>query len=317
MIDGVERASQNGAAYFAVSRTGSLVYASRGDRHQLVWVERNGNESPASPDVTAFRHPRLSPDGKRIAVAVYDETRRPFIWLYDVERGTKIRLNAEGLEPLWSPDGTRLSLGSEGGAIVELSVGGTGAETIVPQGRGKYPTSWSPDGQHLLFYESGARGNGLRMLDRAPGSAPRVLSARPSTSHGLFSPDGRWITYVSTESGRAEVYVGRSPDLANAVPVSTEGGVRPRWSRNGRELFFRQGEAMMVASIDTSHGPSAGQPQRLFAGPYTGVGRDPAFDVSADGKRFLMIKADPASTLQSLTIVQNWQKDLERLAPAK
>ena len=74
---------------------------------------------------------------------------------------------------------------------------------------------------------------------------------------------------------------------------------------------------MMVASIDTSHGFSAGQPQRLFAGPYAGVGGDPAFDVSADGQRFLMIKADPASTLQSLTVVQNWQEDLKRLATAK
>jgi len=318
MIDGVERASLGGAVYFAVSNTGTLLYASRGDRHQLVWVERNGTEKPASPDRAAFRHPRLSPDGKRIAVAIYDETRRPLIWIYDAERGTKTPLNAEGLEPLWSPDGTRLSLVSEGGAILDLPVDGTAPpETILPGGPRKSPTSWSPDGQHLLFYQDGSEGNQLRLLDRASGSAPRVLSTRPSTFHGMFSPDGRWIAYVSTESGRAEVYVGRSSDLANTVAVSTQGGARPRWSRNGRELFFREREAMMVASVDASHGFSAGRPQRLFAGPYAATGRDVAFDVSADGQRFLMIKADPASTLQSLTIVQNWQEDLKRLAPTK
>jgi serine/threonine-protein kinase len=318
MIDGVERASQGGAVYFAVSDTGSLVYASRGDRHQLVWVERNGRETAASSDRTAFRHPRLSPDGKRIAVAVYDETRRPFIWIYDVERGGKKKLDAQGLEPVWSQDGTHLSLASGDGSILELPVDGPGAsKTILSPDPPKSPSSWSPDSRHLLFHESGAAGYELRLLDRGPPSTTHALSTRPSTFHGQFSPDGRWIAYVSTESGRAEVYVGRSPDLANTVPVSAEGGARPRWSHNGRELFFRQGEAMMVTSVDPSHGFSLGQTQRLFAGPYAGVGRDNAFDVSADGQRFLMIKADPASTLQSLTLVQNWQEELKRLSPAK
>jgi hypothetical protein len=133
----------------------------------------------------------------------------------------------------------------------------------------------------------------------------------------MFSPDGRWVAYVSNESGRAEVYVGRFPDLANKIAVSIDGGARPRWSRDGRELFYRQGGAMMAASVDASHGFSAGKPQRLFAGPYYGEGRDPAFDVTDDGRRFLMIKADPASMLQHLTVVQNWAEELQRLALPK
>jgi hypothetical protein len=118
---------------------------------------------------------------------------------------------------------------------------------------------------------------------------------------------------VSTESGAPESYVRHFPDLAGKIAVSQGGGTRPRWSRNGRELFYRQGDAMMVVPVATRGGLSLGAAQRLFAGPYEGEGRDPAFDVTADGQRFLMIKTDPASTLRQLTLVQNWDQELKRL----
>lgn len=318
MVDEVERASDGGAVYFAVSSTGSLLYKSRGSRHQLVWVERNGTETPVSPDRAPFRHPRLSPDGKRIAVVVYNETRRPFIWIYDVDRGTKIPLTVEGLEPVWSPDGTRLALGSEHGAIVDLPVDGTGGpRTLIAEGPVQWPTSWSGQ-QQLLFYRSASTGMELWVLPLGGTSAPRPLVRGPlSNFWGTFSPDGRWVAYVSTESGLAEVYVRRFPDLADKVALSDGGGTRPRWSRDGRELFYRQGDAMMAVSVDTSRAFTAGKPQRLFAGPYQGEGRDPAFDVTADGRRFLTIKSDPASTLQQLTVVQNWQEELKQRASAR
>jgi Tol biopolymer transport system component len=128
----------------------------------------------------------------------------------------------------------------------------------------------------------------------------------------MLSPDARWIAYVSNESGRAEVYVARFPGLDNKVVVSTDGGTRPRWSRDGGELFYRQGDGMMAVSIDVNRGFSMGKPRRLFGGPYAGEGRDPAFDVTADGSRFLMIKTDPVATLQRLTLVQNWSEELKR-----
>src|SRR4029077_66588 len=166
LVDSVERGRNGGAVYFAVSRTGLLVYASTGDRHQLVWVDWIGTVTPISTDREAFRIPRLSPDGTRIAVAINDETRRADIWIYGGERGTKNRLTTENhtLQPVWSPDGAHITFSSAGG-LVEMPVDGSGTKEILLSrvqtrsqlavGTSAYPTSWSPDGQNLMFQADG------------------------------------------------------------------------------------------------------------------------------------------------------------------
>jgi eukaryotic-like serine/threonine-protein kinase len=120
------------------------------------------------------------------------------------------------------------------------------------------------------------------------------------------------MAYVSSESGRAEVYVDRYPSLAEKIAVSMDGGQRPRWSRDGRELFYRQGDALMAVFVDTGTSFQAGKPRRLFAGPYRGESQEMAFDVSPDSQRFLMIKSDAAATLRQINAVQNWFEDLKR-----
>ena len=324
LVDSVERARNGGGVYFAVSPTGLLEYASTGDRHQLVWVDRSGIVTPISSDREAFRIPRLSPDGTRIAVAINDETRRSDIWVYDGERGTKNRLTTEqhNLNPVWTPDGTHIAFSSAGG-LVELPAGGSGTKEILlsPErirsqlavGTTAYPTSWSPDGQNLMFQADELN---LWVLPRGVNSVPRPLLVRSSNDfEGQFSPDGRWVAYVSDESGRSEVYVGRYPEFAERVAISTDGGLYPRWSRDGRELFYRQGDALMAVTIDTKQGFRAEKPRRLFAGQFTGAGRDSSFDVAIDGKRFVMVKSDEASTLRQLTVVQNWFEELKQKVP--
>ena len=321
MIDTVERASGGGAIYFAFSDTGLLIYAPTGERHQIVWVDRNGAETPISSDRAAFRIPRLSPNGKLVAVAISDDTRRSDIWIYDTERGAKRRLTTEGhnLEPVWTPDGTRLTFYSDG-SVAEMQANGSGRkEILLNADHERFPCSWSPDGQDFLFDETGPSGDSLWRSSRGLRNASPVLLIRSTSGEcGLFSPNGRWVTYVSNESGRAEVYVDSYPSLAMKTAVSTDGGHRPRWSRDSRELFYRHGDALMAVSVGTSASLRAGKPQRLFAGPYRGESQESAFDVSPNSRRFVMIKSDDAATLRQINAVQNWFEEVKRrVSPAK
>jgi serine/threonine protein kinase len=318
MIDNVERAQDAGAIYFAFADTGLLLYAPTGQRHQMVWVDRNGAETPISSDRAAFRVPRLSPDGKLIAVAVSDETRRSDIWIYNAEGGARRRLTNEGhnLEPIWTPDGRRLAFFSDA-AIVEMEANGSGSKEILLTGdRSRSPCSWSSNGENLLFEQSEAGRNSLWRSSLSPHNASPVLLIRSTNGEcGVLSPNGKWLAYVSNQSGRAEVYVDSYPSLAEQISVSSDGGHRPRWSRDGRELFYREGDALMAVPVDTSVGFRAGKPQRLFAGPYRGESQEVAFDVSGDGRRFLMIKSDAAATLGQINAVENWFEDLKRRIP--
>ena len=325
LVDSIEKGSNGGGVYFAVSKTGLLAYASTGDHHQLVWVDRNGISTPISADRAAFRLPVLSPDGKRVAVAINDETRRSDIWVYDAERGTKLRLTAErhNLNPVWTPDGREVTFSNGGIATAQADgdraatvlLSADKARAVLPAGTFPYPTSWSPDGRTLLF-QSDVRGVWLLPHD---GQAPprALLMGQSNARFASFSPDGRWIVYVSDESGRDEVYVRRYPEFDKSFVISSEGGDRPRWSRDGREIFYRQGDALMAVSVEAIPAFRAEKPRRLFAGQFTGAGRDLSFDISPDGRRFVMVKSDDASTLRQLTVVQHWFESLARDASTR
>ncbi len=301
LVGSVERARNGGGVYFVVSRTGVLVSAATGERHEPVWVDRNGTATPITTDRQAFRNPRVSPDGTRIAVAINDEaTRRSDIWVYDADPGTRSRLTTTGhnLAAVWTPTGTHVAFASLG--LVQLAADGSGtSEVLLPleqvrthlsTGTNAYPTSWSPDGRNLVFQADAAD---LWVLPRDPKGAPRPLFLRASSDYGgQFSPDGRWLAYESDESGRNEVHVADYPDLRNKVTISTEGGTDARWSRDGRELYYRQGDALMAVTVDTAGGFRAGKPHRLFSGQFSGTGRETGFDVALGGKRFVMIRSD-------------------------
>jgi Tol biopolymer transport system component len=127
---------------------------------------------------------------------------------------------------------------------------------------------------------------------------------------------GKWVAYVSDESDRDEVYMARYPDLDNRIAVSTDGGIAPKWSRNGREIYYRRGDSVMVAPVNTALS-TVGKPTVLFTGDYSGASHDLHFDVAPDGRRLVIVKSDPASTLRQLVVVQNWFSELSRRAPSR
>lgn len=310
----VERAMNGGGVYFAVSQNGLIVYASTGNQHELVWVDRKGNMTPLAPEKGPYRIPRISPDGKLVAVAMSDDTRRSDIWIVDADRGTRRRLTTQNhnLAPTWTRDGTHITYSSTGG-MLELPLSG-GTPTTLVSGLGIYPACWSADGKSLLYMVDVPTGRVPWMLTPgAPGNPPgRMLAQAGSYNDTEFSPDGRWIAYSNATSERQEVYVAHAPDLSDPVTISTNGGLRPVWASNGRELFYREGDAMMRVPIDTKNGFHAGKPERLFSGSFNGESHDVAFDVSADGKRFVMVRSDEAASLNKLTLVQDWIGELSR-----
>jgi serine/threonine-protein kinase len=150
---------------------------------------------------------------------------------------------------------------------------------------------------------------------------PRPFLQTPSNEYKpVFSPDGRWVAYGSDETGRQEIYVRPFPGPGGKMQISTDGGTEPMWARNGRELFYRNGDKMMVTAVETRPVFAAAKPKLLFEGHYgTGIGGfEPDYDVSPDGQKFLMIKAsEQESAATQLNVVLNWSDELHRLAPAR
>ena len=250
----------------------------------------------------------------------------PQIWLDDLTRDTLTRFTFEGTEnesPLWTPDGKRIVFTSnkEGprNLFWQLADGSGGLERLTTSEADlQISTSLSPDGQLLVFHEtsSGAQRNisVLRLSDR---KAQPFLGTPFNEGNGTFSPDGRWLAYVSDESGRPEIYVQPYPGPGGKRLISTEGGTEPAWNRNGRELFYRSGNKMMAVETTTQPTFTAGKPRVLFEGEflatsYPQLGTN--YDVSADGQRFLMVKQGEQVPGQ-INVVQNWFYDLKRLVP--
>jgi len=324
VIESVLQLPLSGAAQYSFSATGSMVYVSASvpaAQRRLVWVNRNGSEEPLAAPARGYRHPRLSPDGRQLAVAI--EGQETQIWLYDLARETLTRLTIEGntnSKPDWTPDGKRIIFSSnserasESGTFWQLADGSGGAErlTAAPSGTG----SWSSAGR-VLALDTSDTATGRDIYTLQP-NGPQPLVRTPfNEGSPTFSPDGRWLAYASDASGRYEIYVQPYPGPGGRWPISTEGGTEPVWSRNGRELFYRSGDKMMAVEIDTRSSFAAGKPKSLFQGLYQPTPiLDANYDVSPDSRRFLMIK--PGGEEQAPTqvnLVLNWFEDLKRLAP--
>ena len=234
-----------------------------------------------------MRIPHVSPDGRRIVVSVNDEARRSDLWIYDAENGTKSRVTTErhNLESPWTPDGRRVTFSSDRG-IEEVAADGRGQRTVLVEsepGRGRYPDSWTPDGLELVFHtRDNANASENLMVFRRAGAVRPLLEGPSNEWRGQISPNGRWIAYQSDESGRYEIYLEPFPGLGQRVAISNDGGMSPRWANDVPELFYRQGDAVMAVTWDMPRGLLVGKPRRLFAGPYTGAGQSPEFDVAPD-----------------------------------
>jgi Tol biopolymer transport system component len=324
VVDGVLQPSLlNGAAHYSFSSTGSLIYlpaSGQAFQRRLVWVSRDGTEQVLTAPARAYRNPRLSPDGQRIAVEIDERDRQ--VWLFDLTRETLSRFTRQGtsLTPAWTPDGQRISFSSGGGLFWQMADGSGEPERLCCEGgRGTGVSSWSPDGQMIAGGGAGATGN-LHVWRRGDAAPQTLLDTPFGEGAAMFSPDGRWLAYASNESGRSEIYLQAYPGPGGKVQISTEGGTEPMWNRNRQELFYRAANRMMAVDIITQPRFSAGKPKMLFEGQYEPTLISNAnYDVSPDGQRFLMLKpgeVEQAAPTQ-INVVLNWFDELKRLVPTR
>jgi serine/threonine-protein kinase len=329
-----------GAGQFSVSASGALVYLIGGifpdPECTLVWVDRTGATQPLPAPTRAYIEPRLSPDGERLVVWTYGTDRN--VWAYDIPRGTLTRLTTEGVNAwaIWTPDGKRVAFSSGPGVGNLFWKPADGSETAERLARSEYvqcPSSWSPDGQTLAFVEfRSAATTGADVWVLPPGSdrQPRpLLQTRFNEMYPEFSPDGRWLAYTSNESGQNEVYVQSYPGPGPRQQASIDGGNQPAWARSGKELFYTNavsstsGQATVhkLMAVPVATGPSLtfGAPRMLFQGRYGGAVPLRGYDVTPDGRRFLMVqsKERPPIKVTQMILVQHWVEELKRLAPAK
>ena len=230
------------------------------------------------------------------------------------------------MDPVWTPDGKRIAFMSnkDGGMHIfwQLADGSGGLERLTQADASVFdvPFSWSPDGQLLVLLANGPSGGDIFVLRMSDRKAQAFLqSSRAFLSAPQFSPDGRWLAYVSAESSRREIYVQPYPGTGGKWQISTEGGNEPAWNRNGRELFYRDEDKMMAVDINTRSGFAAGKPRQIFEGHYqlSTLNRVRSeYDVSPDGQRFLMLKpVEQEQAPTQINVVLNWTEELKRLVP--
>jgi Tol biopolymer transport system component len=315
IAEGVQFNPVNRGASFAASQTGVLTYrlGAGAPPKTLVWVDRKGIEEPLAAPSRGYQQPRLSPDGRRIAVQIEDRGNQ--IWVYDLERETLTRLTFEGSQNeavIWTPDGKRVTYYSNQAGPLNLfwqTADGSGGSERLTTSQGSHAAmSWSSDGQRLAYTETITGDRDIFVLDMADKKAAPFLKTPFIEGGAQFSPDGRWIAYVSNESGRTEVYVQPYPGPGGKWQISAEGGSEPIWNRNGRELFYRSGDRMMAVPVTTGETFSSGRPQLLFERRYASIQLPQTFayyDVTPDGQRFLMVKeTEQAGT--PIEVILNW-----------
>jgi Tol biopolymer transport system component len=329
VVEGVLQSATTGFAQYNLSSSGSLVYVPGGlqsNQAKLVWVNRNGTEQPLLAPGHNYVYPRLAPDGRHVALAIAEEQGAQ-VWLYDLQERLT-RLTFEGVAnnvPAWAPDGKHIAFLSnkvDGDNVFwQLADGSGGLERLTTSEFLQAPLSFSPDGQLLTFIEANPKtGYDIWVLHVSDRKAQPFIRTPFNETVPQFSPlGGRWLAYVSNESGRNEIYVQAYPGPGGKWQISTDGGTEAVWNRNGRELFYRSGNKMMAVDITAQPSFSAGKPHLLFEGPYLPTPATfPNYDVSLDGQRFLMLKPAEKTQAQTtqITVVLNWFEELKRRVPA-
>jgi len=325
----------NSAANYSISDNGTLVYLTGSlleTSRELVWVDREGREQRIGAPLRTYTYPRISPDGTTVALDVRDQDLD--IWTWNLSRETLTRLTFDPGEdefPTWSPDSQRLAYsrssnleGQQNMALYWRAADGTGVEELLADSEAQgstqlYPASFLPDGTGVLIRSGANNADDIAVIQLREERALIPILASPFNEFNAeVSPDGRWLAYTSDESGDNEVYVRPYPDVDSGGrwQVSVGGGRQPLWARNGQELFYRNGDAVVAVAVETDPNFAVGNPVVLFEGPYFGAGGGRSYDVSPDGQQFLMIKpVQDSTTAPQIVIVENWFTELNRLAP--
>ena len=337
VVNGIQTEGQRGHAIYAFSDAGLLVYLPGGDTQissvgirNLVWVDREGKETPLDVEAKAYSAPRLSPDGKQLAVVVSNPDGQD-AWTYDFSRGIFSRrtFTGNGSRAFWTPDGERLvyTFYPDFHGLSWVKADGTGqAEYLIDTPRNLVPNSFSRDGAQMVYQES-AEGSDIYIMSMTGERTERpLIASKFNEGQASISPDGRWIAYVSNETGLNEIYVRPFPDVEGGKwQISNDGGREPLWRGDGKELFYLSANdrEIEIAAVTIESEPRfiASAPVILFQKDYPRLFY-PQYDVTADGQRFIMMKpAEQATTddiesqLTSLVVVENWFEELKRLAP--
>ena len=334
MVEGILWMGTTAAPQFAISDSGTLVYVkglgnSAASGRTLVWVDRKGKEEPlkASPD--AYLFPKISPDGTQIAMTIAAGNNTD-IWIWNLPRAIMTRLTfneGQDIQPIWTHDGQQIIFFSNpadkkspAGAY-RKAADATGTAELLGSapGRGLFPWSLSPDGKTLAVTEFTGSNLDIGILSLEGDRTRKTLldNKAHAEMQPKISPDGRWMAYASNESGKDEIYVRPFPEVEKGRwLVSPGGGDSALWSPDGRELFYRKDDAIMAVPVETGPTFQAGKPQILFRGVYvdlTGTEGHP-WDISPDGKRFLMIRDPdrPADLRPKINIVANWFEELKQ-----
>ena len=319
-IERVRSAGSGSAAAVAINGTLAYVPGLQGAPARVVSLDRSGRATSLLDARAEYSDPHLSPDGHRLAMVV-----PPDVWVYDLDRGTRLRLTTAGLNrrPRWSPDGAKIAFQS-GPTNQQMDVfwraaDGTGnSEPLVTRPGTQFPDAWSPDGRALIFNEGTGPNRDLWVLPL--GQEPKPWLATPFNERtGAISPDGRWLSYVSDESGRDEVYVRPYPGSGAAIAVSANGGTQSVWSRDGRELFYREGDTLMAVPIQ-GQPFKLGAPARLFPLERSIYGEDsnsPDYDIFPDGTRFVAVRHEGQTAADEIRVVLDWTDELARLLRQK
>ena len=324
-LTGPAAAAVHGVAAYGVSDTGLLMYASSVNAApgtRLVWVNRQGQTAETTAPVRNYGNPRLSPDGRRVAVAVATAGQTN-IWIFDFVRDALVRLTFEGRSgwPVWLRDGREIVYASNRSGtswdVYRRSTDGTGVEaSVLMKPMLQIPHAVS-DGGLLALTEIGPSSFHTAMLSMRDGALN--VKVRNAWTPSL-SPDGRWFAYTSNDAGRYDVYVRPTSGAEGQWQISTDGGVEPVWSASGSEIFYRHRDQMFAVDIVTNPTFEHGKPRKLFEGRYAlGEVKDDtrAYDVAPDGQRFLMLKPESEPSTGDLKVVVNWYDELQRLGLAR
>jgi serine/threonine-protein kinase len=317
-----------GAGQYGVSDSGWLAYVPGGilpdNENSLVRVDLEGNIRPVADFQEAFFAPRFSPDGQRIAYCTLARVKQ--VKIYDLRRGTATPLTNEGRAsfPTWTPNGESVVFKWSKLAAYELCwQASDGSSPMKHLAAGFQPIagSFTPEGSTVAFVDYHPQtGADILLLDMKSRRVKPFLCSKAAERYPEISPNGRWLSYVSDESGRAEVWVRPFPGEGGKWQISNAGGTEPIWSKDGQRLFYRQSARVWVADVRAENGFSVGRPRVLFEQAGFGFA-DPvrSWDLAPDGRSFLMVKHGEAKPepVTEMILVQNWLEELKRLCPTE
>jgi serine/threonine-protein kinase len=335
VIDGVSGDVTTGAANYAVSDSGAVAFVPgdpMGGERRMAWVDPKGVPTPIDAAIAFYSDPHVSPDGRWVSASVNVGSSTRDLHVIDTQRGTSSRLTfgGENRTPLWSPDGTRLiyitvDRTRNVSTVMRRSADGSGAAEPLGEISGQaYAEDLAAGGSALVVSANPSTAGGRFSVFRMTlqkGSKPEVVAsaATGDVSQATLSPDGRWLAYTSTESGRNEIYVQAFASGGGRLQVSNAGGAEPRWAADGRALYYVQADSLMRVPVEPGPTFSPGKPQALFGGllpPVTDSGQ--TYAVAPKGERFLVLRpARENAGPPEVRVVLNWFDELRAVMIGK